>query len=129
MGFPSPAADFLQERVNLDRHLVSRPSSTYLFRASEPQWRAGIMKDALLVVDMARNPIDGSIVVCAQNGEFKMRRFRKYPSPHLENIDRPNVTYPLPGYVEGDPDDVVYGVVTWILNDARSGEFDDVPVM
>ncbi|WP_435952759.1 HumD family translesion DNA polymerase [Dryocola sp. BD626] len=129
MGFPSPAADFLQERINLDQLIISKPSATYLFRAGEPQWRAGIMKDALLVVDMSRGPADGSIVVCAQNGEFKMRIFRKFPRPHLQNIDKPTETYPLPGYVEGDPDDAVYGVVTWILNNASSGEFDDAPVI
>ena len=45
---------------------------------------------------------------------------------HLEDIGRPEQKFKMDDYFE---DDGVFGVVTWILNDARNGEFDDVPVM
>lgn len=48
------------------------------------------------------------------------------PNPHMEEIDRPERQFHLQKDFE---DDGIFGVVTWILNDARSGEFDDVPVM
>lgn len=48
------------------------------------------------------------------------------PNPHLEEIDHPEKKFAL---LDDFEDDGVFGVVTWILNDARSGEFDDVPVM
>lgn len=126
MGFPSPALDFAEKRVSLDDHCITVPHATYLVRAAGTHWRAGIMSGALLVVDSSKTPCDGSIVVGTLQGDFRVLRFRKVPNPHLEEIDHPEKKFAL---LDDFEDDGVFGVVTWILNDARSGEFDDVPVM
>ncbi|HBU9965186.1 LexA family transcriptional regulator, partial [Citrobacter freundii] len=51
MGFPSPAADYVETRISLDQQLISQPAATYFMRASRSHFREGIIQGALLVVD------------------------------------------------------------------------------
>ncbi|EFH1549267.1 LexA family transcriptional regulator [Escherichia coli] len=125
MGFPSPAADYISQCLSLDEHLIAHPSSTYFMRAGCSHYRDGIVQGALLVVDMSLSPCDGSLLVCVLDGEFKIKRYRKHPKPHLENLEN--------GKKEALPEDYdttspVFGVITYIINDARYGEFDDYPL-
>lgn len=129
MGFPSPAADYVEERISLDKRLIAHPSATYMMIASSTYLRAGIMKGAMLVVDSSLTPKDGSLLVCAVEGEFRIMRYRTHPQPHLENPENGR-REPLPLRDEAsDSSRPVFGVITYIINDARSGEFDDCPVM
>lgn len=129
MGFPSPAQDYAEQRISLDQRIITRPASTYFMRAGATHYREGIISGALLVVDASLSPCDGSLLVCTDEGEFRIKRYRTHPKPHLENLEN--------GKREGLPDKndasdtsrPVFGVITYIINDARSGEFDDCPVM
>ncbi|WP_303745510.1 HumD family translesion DNA polymerase [Enterobacter hormaechei] len=127
MAFPSPAADFAESRISLDRLLISHPSATYYLRAGESYRRPGIHKGALLVVDSSLCPCDGSIIVCDMGGEFRLKQYRKLPSPHLENLAN-GAREELPES-DAEGNDAVFGVVTYIINDGRVGEFDDNPVI
>ncbi|EHK6826421.1 TPA: S24 family peptidase [Escherichia coli] len=118
-----PAADYAVERISLDGRIITSPASTYLMLAAETIWRAGIMKDAMLVVDSAVHPIDGSIIVCQFNGELRLKRLRLAPARCLEDLNYPDRHQMLTS------ETLIMGVVTYIINDARSGEFDDCPVM
>lgn len=91
--------------------------------------RAGIMKGAMLIVDSSLTPKDGSLLVCAVDGEFRIMRYRTHPQPYLENPENGR-REPLPSKDEmSDTSRPVFGVITYSINDARSGEFDDCPVM
>ncbi|EJF31677.1 LexA family transcriptional regulator [Enterobacter sp. Ap-916] len=125
MGFPSPAQDYVESRISLDRQLISRPAATYFMRASETCLRAGIIKGALLVVDTAATQCDGSILACAIDGEFRLRRLRLHPHKYLERLD----TGARENHGSDDEPLDVFGVVTYIINDARLEEFDDNPCM
>lgn len=127
MGFPSPAADYVENRLSLDEVLIHKPAATYYMRAGETIYRCGIMKGALLVIDSSLNPCDGSLLVCEVEGEFKVKIYRAHPQPHLENALN-GTREKLPGNFDGE-ESPVFGVITYIINDARSGEFDDCPVM
>lgn len=127
MGFPSPAADFAESRISLDRLLIAHPSATYFLRAGESYRRPGIQRGALLVVDSSLNPCDGSIIVCAMGGEYRLKQYRKLPSPYLENLAN-GAREELPES-DAEGSDAVFGVVTYIINDGRVGEFDDNPVI
>ncbi|HCM9734499.1 LexA family transcriptional regulator [Enterobacter kobei] len=129
MGFPSPAADYVEERISLDKRLIAHPSATYMMVAGTTYLRAGIMKGAMLIVDSSLTPKDGSLLVCAVDGEFRIMRYRALPHPCLENPENGR-REPLP--MKDDVSDTsrpVFGVITYSINDARSGEFDDCPVM
>lgn len=127
MAFPSPAQDFTETRVSLDAKFILHPSATYFMRAAASHYREGIIQGALLVVDSALSPCDGSLLVCDIGGEFMVRRYRTHPQPHLENLVN-GKREKLPDETFGESQ-AVFGVITYIINDARSGEFDDNPVM
>lgn len=129
MGFPSPAADFAEQRISLDERIVSRPAATYFMRAGVTHYREGILKGAMLVVDASLNPCDGSLLVCAVDGEFHVKRYRTHPEPYLENLENGKRERLRKVGEISDDDKPIFGVITYIINDARSGEFDDCPVM
>lgn len=129
MGFPSPASDYVEHRISLDQELISKPSATYFMRTSCSHFREGILQDALLVVDSSLSPCDGSLLICAMEGEFRIRRYRIHPEPHLINLEngrREELPIDADGYSSAH---TVFGVITYIINDARNAEFDDCPVM
>ena len=128
MGFPSPAADYVEDRISLDAKFIRHPNATYFMRAGNTHYREGIIKGALLVIDCSLTVCDGSLLVCCMDGEFRVKKYRSHPRPHLLNLEN--------GMVEAIPDEEscdssrpIFGVITYIINDARSGEFDDCPVM
>lgn len=76
-GFPSPAEDFLEPSLDLNRTLVRNPASTFFARVSgESMKDAGIHDGDLLVVDKSVEPADGCIAVCFLDGEFTLKRVR-----------------------------------------------------
>lgn len=128
MGFVSPAQDYVENRISLDQQFIAHPSATYFMRAGTTYIRAGISQGALLIIDSSVNPCDGSVVVCSLGGEFKLRRYRLYPSPHFEHLSGDGRKDKIdPEWA--DENDGIFGVVTHAVNDMRTMEFDDCPVM
>ncbi|HAU6499857.1 TPA: LexA family transcriptional regulator, partial [Citrobacter freundii] len=109
--------------------LISQPAATYFMRASRSHFREGIIQGALLVVDASLSPCDGSLLICAIDGEFRIKRYRTHPQPHLVNLDNGR-REALPADDDGySSAPAIFGVITYIINDARNAEFDDCPVM
>lgn len=128
MGFPSPAADYVEQRISLDQRIITRPAATYFMRAGATHYREGILSGALLVVDASLSPCDGSLLVCRMEGELRIKRYRNHPKAHLEDLQTGR-REEIPAHDCGDSPGAIFGVITYIINDARSGEFDDCPVM
>lgn len=82
MGFPSPAQDYVEQRISLDKRIITRPAATYFMRAGATHYREGILSGVLLVVDASLIPCDGSLLVCTDEGEFRIKRYRTHPQPH-----------------------------------------------
>ena len=128
MGFPSPATDYVEQRISLDERIITRPSATYFMRAGATHYREGIISGSLLVVDASLRPCDGSLLVCRMEGEMRIKRYRNHPKAHLEDLQTGR-REEIPVHDDGTSPDAIFGVITYIINDARSGEFDDCPVM
>ncbi|MCM7489209.1 S24 family peptidase [Enterobacter kobei] len=128
MRFSSPAQDYVEERISLDKRIIARPAATYFIRSGATHYREGIMNGALLVVDASLNPCDGSLLVCRMEGDLRIKRYRKHPHPHLEDLQTGR-REEIPVHDDGTSPNAIFGVITYIINDARSGEFDDCPVM
>ncbi|XTZ40285.1 S24 family peptidase [Salmonella enterica] len=128
MGFPSPATDFLEQGISFDRELIPVPSATYFLRYDSTSWREGIKRGALLLVDTSLTPCSGSLVMCHIDEKIRALRFRLHPEPHLEELDKPEKFYPLASE-DYEERVVVKGVIRYIINDAMTGEFDDLPVI
>jgi DNA polymerase V len=77
-GFPSPADDYIEDRIDLNIELIRNPSSTFFGRVNgDSMINAGIGDGDLIVIDKSIEPRDGSIVVCVIDGEFTVKRFQK----------------------------------------------------
>ncbi|EHH2338563.1 translesion error-prone DNA polymerase V autoproteolytic subunit [Salmonella enterica] len=111
-GFPSPAADYIEQRIDLNELLVSHPSSTYFVKATgDSMIDAGINDGDLLVVDSSRTAEHGDIVIAAVDGEFTVKRLQLRPTVQLNPM---NSAYsPI---IVGSEDTLdVFGVVTFIV--------------
>lgn len=84
-GFPNPAAERGRTPLSLDRLLIRSPSSTYFFRIRGHNWRQlGIFDGDIAIVDRARTPIPGKIVIAATDtGELILS---KWSEIRLENL-------------------------------------------
>ncbi|MDX9919604.1 MAG: translesion error-prone DNA polymerase V autoproteolytic subunit [Paludibacter sp.] len=77
-GFPSPAADFIDVSIDLNKHLIKHPSATFYARAKGDSMKdAGIFDGDLLIVDKSIDPADGRIAICYLDGEFTVKRIKK----------------------------------------------------
>ena len=72
-GFPSPAADYIEDRIDLNELLIKTPSATFFVKVEgESMIEAFIRPKALLVVDRSLSANTGDIVVAVINGASLM---------------------------------------------------------
>ena len=76
-GFPSPAADYEEGKLDLNRHLIKNPTATFFVRVTgDSMLNAGIHSGDLLVVDRSIEPKDKNVVIAVVNGELTVKRIR-----------------------------------------------------
>lgn len=94
-GFPSPADEFLEGKLDLNQYLIHQPLATYFVRVSgESMLGAGIHPGDLLIVDRSMVARDGKIVIAVVNGELLVKRLKlegKQPYLVAENPDYPEL--------------------------------------
>ncbi len=74
-GFPSPAEDHVEGRLDLNRHLIRHPAATFFVRASgDSMLGAGIHPGDLLVVDRSLEPAHGKVVIAVVDNELTVKR-------------------------------------------------------
>ena len=113
-GFPSPADDYVQDRVDLNEHLILHRDASFILRVSG--WSmvgAGIHDGDELIVDRAIEPADGHVVVAVINGELTVKRLKK--SGKTVRLVAENPEYPDIEFDEGE-ELVIWGVVTRVLH-------------
>lgn len=77
-GFPSPADDYLDRKLDLNEHLVKNPAATFFVRvAGDSMTGAGINDNDILVVDRSLEPNTNNIVIAVVNGELTVKRLIK----------------------------------------------------
>src|SRR5436189_4434674 len=77
-GFPSPATDYLESRIDLTEELIANPSFTFLARNSGNSMMPTIPPDNLLLVDFKADLPNGCVVMAVVNAEFCIRRLYRY---------------------------------------------------
>lgn len=76
-GFPSPADDFKETRISLDKVAVKNEAATFYARvAGQSMIGAGLDDGDLLVIDRSLEPEDGKIAVCLIDGDFTVKRLK-----------------------------------------------------
>jgi DNA polymerase V len=77
-GFPSPAEDYVEGQLDLNKHLIKHPAATFFVRAAgDSMINAGIFPGDILIVDRSIEPADKKVVIAVINGALTVKRFRK----------------------------------------------------
>ncbi len=107
-GFPSPAQDYVEQRLDLNNLLVSHPSSTYFIKVSgDSMVDAGIKDGDMLIVDSSIEAEHGDIIVAALSGEFTVKQLMVRPFLHLKPMNAAHAIIPIT-----EPDQFeIFGVV------------------
>ena len=113
-GFPSPAQDYDEPRLNINDLLIKRPETTFIAKASgDSMIGAGIHDGDMLVVDKGITEYKDRIVIACVNGEFTVKRYkmeRGQPVLRPQNPKYPDIHFT--GYDEI----TVWGVVTSVIH-------------
>ena len=111
-GFPSPAEDHTDQSLDLNEHLIAKPSATYFARASGDSMEGAKIYDGdLLVVDRSQRPEQGRIVIASVDGQLTCKildinnRCLRAANPNYEPIPLPDET-----------DLVIEGVVMHVIH-------------
>ncbi|MFP9228300.1 translesion error-prone DNA polymerase V autoproteolytic subunit [Pectobacterium cacticida] len=115
-GFPSPANDYVEQRIDLNSVCVRHPSATYFVRvAGHSMVEGGIHDGDLAVVDSALQARHGDIVIAALDGEFTIKRLQVTPTLALVPM---NAAYtPIP--IKNRESLAIFGVVTYVIHATR----------
>lgn len=112
-GFPSPADDFLDLSIDLNKELIKHPYATFYGRVrGDSMIGAGLSDGDLLIIDKSLEPQDGKIAVCFIDGEFTVKRI-KLDENQLWLMPENQKYQPL--RVTEDNEFVIWGVVTCVI--------------
>ncbi|HEY4150338.1 MAG TPA: translesion error-prone DNA polymerase V autoproteolytic subunit [Chitinophagaceae bacterium] len=114
-GFPSPALDYKEERIDLTRAFVPHPLTTFLFQCEgDSMINAFIPYRAWLLVDRSLTPENGDIIVGILNGQMIVKFLKK--NDYKCWLIPANSKYPN---IEITPeiDFRIWGVVTNVITD------------
>lgn len=116
-GFPSPAQDYMELAIDLNKELIKHPTSTFYGRVVGDSMRdEGIEEGDILVIDKSLELMDDDLAVCFIDGDFTVKRVR------LESdaawLVPSNVKYP-PIKVTKDNEFMVWGIVTYTIKKNR----------
>ncbi|GGI79297.1 SOS (error prone) mutagenesis protein UmuD (RumA) [Legionella impletisoli] len=116
-GFPSPADDYIERKLDLNTHLIKHPAATFFVKAAgESMINAGIQSGDILVVDRSLEASHNKIVIAAVNGELTVKRLYRVAgkvqlvaeNPDFEPID-----------ITEEQDLVIWGVVTHVIHQVK----------
>ncbi len=116
-GFPSPAQDYIDLKIDLNKELITNPSSTFFGRVKGSSMKdAGILEGDILVIDKSIEPRDGDTAVCFIDGEFTLKYIK---------IEK-DAVYLVPANSEFQPLKVteennfcIWGVVTYSIKNHK----------
>jgi DNA polymerase V len=115
-GFPSPAGDYIDKKLDLNELLIKHPAATFFVRAKgDSMAGAGIRSGDILIVDRALEPGDGRIVIAAVEGDLTVKRIRKKDGKLF--LEPENDQF-QPIEITADRSLLVWGVVTHVIHKA-----------
>ncbi len=116
-GFPSPADDFIENRLDLNKALIKNPSSTFYARVKgESMVGDGVSDGDLLVIDKSLSPYSNCLAVCFLDGEFTLKRV-KIDGDSLLLIPSNEKFKPI--RVNKENEFMIWGIVAYIIKKMR----------
>ena len=112
-GFPSPAEDYFEATLDLNKALIKNPSATFYGRVKGTSMKdAGIDDGDLLVIDKSLEYRSNDLAVCYVDGEFTLKRIQIQGKTVV--LMPANEEFP-PIVVKEDDEFMVWGIVTWVI--------------
>ena len=115
-GFPSPATDYLENKLDLNEYLVKHPVATFIVKANGSSMiEAGILSGDLLIVDRSVIPKNNNIVIASVFGDLTVKKLRKKGSALFlvsANNEYPSIE------VKEEMECFIWGVVTYVIHKA-----------
>ena len=116
-GFPSPAQDYMELAIDLNKELIKHPTSTFYGRVVGDSMKdEGIEEGDILVIDKSLELMDDDLAVCFIDGDFTVKRVRMESAAAW--LVPSNVKYP-PIKVTKDNEFMVWGIVTYTIKKNR----------
>jgi DNA polymerase V len=116
-GFPSPAEDYIDRKIDLNEQLIANPAATFMVRVEGSSMiDCGINEQDVLIVDRSLKAKDKDIILAVVDGEFTVKRLRIKRGIYELVPENPN--YQVITITEGT-DFVVWGVVTYVIHQAK----------
>lgn len=114
-GFPSPAENYVEEKLNLNSYLIKNKESSFFVRVSgDSMINVGIFDNDILIVDRSLDPKRQSIVIVSIDGELVIKKLVKDQSKNYylksENSNYPNIK------LNSNRDTIIWGVVTYVIH-------------
>ena len=116
-GFPSPAEDFTQLSISLDKALIQNPPATFMaYAEGDSMINIGIHHGDIMIIDRSLSVNEGDIIIGILDGEFLIKQFSRKNSkirliPH-------NSKYPII-YINENSDFQVWGIVVHTIRSFR----------
>ncbi len=112
-GFPSPAADFMENSIDLNKALSENPLATFYIKVKgNSMIDAGINDKDVLVVDRSLEPQNNKIAICFIDGEFTVKRIKLDKDCLYLMPENPNY---IPIKVTEANQLVIWGIVTYVI--------------
>lgn len=112
-GFPSPADDFKEIRISLDKELVKNEEASFYARVSGDSMQgAGLENGDLLIIDRSIEPSNNKIAVCFIDGEFTVKRI-KIESKKIQLIPENKKYSPIK--INEENQLIIWGIVTYVI--------------
>jgi DNA polymerase V len=112
-GFPSPANDFMEETIDLNKELCNNPLATFYIKVKgDSMINAGINNNDVLVVDRSIEPAHNKIAVCFIDGSFTVKRI-VFENNTLQ-LQPENINYE-PIIITQENQLIIWGIVTYTI--------------
>lgn len=112
-GFPSPAADFMENNIDLNKELIENPLATFYIKVKgNSMIDAGINDKDVLIVDRSIEPQDNKIAICFIDGEFTVKRIKLQKDCLYLMPENSNYT---PIKVTEENELIIWGIVTYVI--------------
>jgi len=116
-GFPSPAEDFTELSISLDKHLIQNPAATFMAYANgNSMVQAGIHHGDILIIDRSLNARNSDIIIAVLHGEFTVKRLSIVKDTFFLIPQNPQYS---PMKISDDMDFEIWGVVTYSIRKHR----------
>lgn len=112
-GFPSPADDHVEKRLDPSEYLIDQADSTFFVTIQgESMIEAGLMPGDKAVVDKGKLPVVGDIVLAMIDGEFTIKTLSKQKDGRPKLLPANSSGKYTPILIEEPMQFEIWGVVT-----------------